>query len=128
MDLRDRTDLPYRFFKPKNSNRWNIRFSISGFPQIKYALGTDDDDEALRIAADKYQDAVFQAKHGILAANGSFRSVAKDYVKALYLEAERDPTKLTKAKYAEGCSELRLQESFGTTQKQRSVDFDNGEG
>ena len=25
-------------------------------------------------------------------------------------------------------SELRLQESFGTTQKQRSVDFDNGEG
>jgi integrase len=101
MDLRDRTDLPYRFFKPKNSNRWNIRFSISGFPQIKYALGTADDDEALRIAADKYQDAVFQAKHGILAANGSFKSVAKDYVKTLYAEAERDPSKLTKAKYAD---------------------------
>ncbi|MFC6636680.1 hypothetical protein GV827_15160 [Sulfitobacter sp. JBTF-M27] len=100
-DLRDKTDLPYRFFKPKNSNRWNIRFSISGFPQIKYALGTDDDDEALQIAAEKYQEAVFQAKHGILAANGSFRSVALDYVKAMQLDAQRRPNRLGAAKYAD---------------------------
>ena len=32
------------------------------------------------------------------------------------------------AKHPEGFSELRLQESFGTTQKQSSVDFDNGGG
>ncbi|MGB0900490.1 tyrosine-type recombinase/integrase [Halocynthiibacter sp.] len=97
-DLRDRTDLPYRFFKPKNSNRWNMRFSITGFPQIKYALGTSDDDEALALAAEKYQDAAFQARHGILAANGSFRSVAADYVKTLYLIAERNPSKFEAAK------------------------------
>ena len=31
------------------------------------------------------------------------------------------------AKHPEGFSKLRLKQSFGTTQKQRSVDFDNGE-
>ena len=100
-DLADRTDLPYRFFKPKNSNRWNMRFSISGFPQIKYALKTSDDEEALKLAEEKYQDAKFQAKHGILAANGSFRSVALDYVKSMYLEAQSKPNRLTAAKYAD---------------------------
>jgi integrase len=113
-DLKDRTDLPYRFFKPKNSNRWNMRFSISGFPQIKYALGTADDDEALHIAAEKYADAVFQAKHGILAANGSFRSVANDYVKALYARAEREPNKLGAAKAAGAVVKTYLNPFFKT--------------
>lgn len=113
-DLSHRTDLPYRFFKPKNSNRWNMRFSITGFPQIKYALGTSDDDEALALAAEKYQDAVFQARHGILAANGSFRSIAADYVKSLYLIAERNPSKLETAKRTDAVVERYLSEYFQT--------------
>lgn len=113
-DLQNRTDLPYQFFKPKNSNRWNMRFSISGFPQIKYALGTSDDDEALALAAEKYQDAVFQARHGILAANGSFRSVALDYVKSLYLIAERDPTKFEAAKRTDAVVQRYLSPFFKT--------------
>jgi integrase len=91
-----------------------MRFSISGFPQIKYALGTSDDDEALALAAEKFQDAVFQARHGILAANGSFRSVAADYMKSLYLIAERDPTKFEMAKRTDAVVQRYLSPFFKT--------------
>lgn len=86
-----------------------------GFPQIKYALGTADDQEALQIAAEKYQDAAFQAKYGILAGNGSFRSVALDYVKTLYAKAEVDPSKRRAAKAAEAIVTNYLNPYFKTT-------------
>lgn len=117
-ELKDRTDLPYRFFKPKNSNRWNIGYSIKGHSQIKRALRTADNDEALAKAAEIYQRDVILAEHNALVTKNGFRSVARAYVKWRKDRAGDSRDKIREAQHTERAIERYLIPAF----KNKAID------
>lgn len=104
--------LPYVIHKRKNSPNYWMRFSIRGHGQQRYGLGTDDLEKANLIAAEKYQEAVIKAKHGVLEGKTSFNKLAEQYVESLFKEAEGNPNRLSNARYAERIYKRYLKERF----------------
>ena len=105
-------ELPYVIHKRENSKNYWMRFSIKGFGQQRFGLGTDDLEEAHLIADEKYREAVFKAKHEILEGRTSFDYLADQYVAGLYTEAKDKPNVLTRAKYAEAVCQRYLKPYF----------------
>ncbi|MEP1208453.1 MAG: tyrosine-type recombinase/integrase [Rhizobiaceae bacterium] len=103
---------PYVIHKRGSSRNYWMRFSIKGFGQQRYALGTEDLGEAHEIAERKYQTAVIKAENEILEGRTSFDYLADQYVAGLFVQAEADPKKLSNARYAKRICERYLKPYF----------------
>ena len=112
MLLHSPSKLPYVVHKRKNSSNYWMRFSLRGHGQQRFGLGTDDLAEAYVIAAEKYQEAVIKAQHGILEGKTSFDKLAKQYIESLFKEAEGTPNRLSNARYAKRIYVRYLHERF----------------
>ena len=111
-NMLENKELPYVIHKRKNSKNYWMRFSIKGFGQQRYGLGTDNLEEAHLIADEKYREATFKAKHEILEGKSSFNYLSDQYVAGLYAEAKEKSNVLTKARYAEAVCERYLKPYF----------------
>lgn len=103
----------YVIYKRGNSKNYWMRLSIKGHGQQRYALGTDNLDEALTLAEGKYQTAIIKAQHNILEGRTSFDHLADQYVVECYAEAEANPKRTSNARYAERICKRYLKPHFG---------------
>jgi len=85
-----------------------MRFTLEGHPQFRFGLGTFDEDEAQKLAEEKYLDTKIRAENGLLTGNASFDRLAREYVENQFADAEKKPNRLGHAKHAHSTVENYL--------------------
>lgn len=71
---------PYTLFKPKNSKRWWVRFSITGQGQQRISLGTQDEKEAKQRAQEEWYGARALDKAGLSVTKKRFPDIAEEFI------------------------------------------------
>lgn len=82
-------DKKYTIFKPGNSTKYSVRFSIKGQGQQRIALGTDDEDQAWKIADAKWHEANALNKAGLSVTRKRFEDIAEEFIKQLEFDVEQ---------------------------------------
>lgn len=78
----------YTIFKPSNSNRYSVRFSIRGQGQQRIALGTEDENEAEGLANAAWHEAHALFKAGLSVTRKRFEDIAEEFIKEIEFEVE----------------------------------------
>lgn len=81
-------DKNYTIFKPSNSNRYSVRFSIRGQGQQRIALGTEDKNEAEHLANAAWHEAHALFKAGLSVTRKKFEDIAEEFIKEIEFEVE----------------------------------------
>lgn len=94
-------ELPYQVRLRKDSPNYFLRFSVKGFNQLRFGLGTSNKMEAHKLAREIYYQTLADAKAGTLGGKKAFKHFANEYVDALHSAAIHNPQKLQAAKHAD---------------------------
>ena len=82
-------NLPYTVFKPKNSNKWWVRFSIAGQGQQRIPLGTYDEAEAHVLAGEKYHETKGISKAGLSVARKRIGAIAEEFIEDVEFKVQQ---------------------------------------
>lgn len=106
-------ELPYTVFKRYDNGTYAMRFTLEGHGQIRIGLRTRDLAEAHRLAERKYMEAEIRAEQGLVLGVASFDKLAQEYVTELEADADDDPQKHKRYRYAKGVVDRYLVPFFG---------------
>lgn len=81
-------DKKYKIFKPSNSSKYWVRFSIKGQGQQRQSLGTDDENEAEQLASAAWHEANALHKAGLSVTRKKFETIAEEFIKEIEFEVE----------------------------------------
>ncbi len=118
---------PYAIYQPKGSNKWSVRFSITGQGQQRIALGTYDRDEAERLALAKYHETVGIAAAGLSVTRKSFGAIAEEFIEELTFAVERGDKEPYQLKQFPPIIRRYFVGYFGDTLKKQSMSAITGD-
>lgn len=80
---------PFQRFKHKNSKRWPMRFSIKGQGQQRIALGTEDYEDAKRLALTRWNKDTAFAEAGLSVKRKKFNAIADEFIEEIEFAVAR---------------------------------------
>lgn len=96
-NFRSASKAPFQLFKHNNSNRWSVRFSIKGQGQQRISLGTEDVEEAERLALEEWSKSKARAEMGLSVKRKKFSAIAEEFIDEIEFavsRGEKDPYQL----------------------------------
>lgn len=73
-------DDKYKVYKPNNSNKYWVRFSIRGQGQQRVPLGTYDENETDELANAAWHEANALFKAGLSVTRKRFETIAEEFI------------------------------------------------
>lgn len=78
----------YKVYKPSNSNKYWVRFSIRGQGQQRIPLGTYDESKTDGLTNAAWHEANALHKAGLSVTRKRFKTIAEEFIKEIELEVE----------------------------------------
>jgi integrase len=123
----DPDKLPYSTYRPANSKKWWVRFSVKGQGQQRIPLGTYDKAEADRLAVATYYGTIGKAEEGLSVKRKSFAAIAEEFIEQMELEVARGDKEPYQLKQFPPIIRRYFVGYFGEKLKQKSMSAISGE-